>query len=61
MNPPPVIDTEWAMTPDVILFIAAAALSVVVTACGIWLFMRAAREEQRRVNHPSNRSSEMKS
>lgn len=34
----------WALTPDVILFGAAAVLTVAVIAFGVWLFMRAARE-----------------
>ena len=34
----------WALTPDVILFGAAAVMTVAVIAFGIWLFLRAARE-----------------
>jgi hypothetical protein len=34
----------WALTPDVILLVAAAVMTVAVVAFGIWLFMRAARE-----------------
>ena len=34
----------WALTPDVILFGAAAVMTVAVIVFGIWLFMRAARE-----------------
>lgn len=34
----------WALTPDVILFGAAAAMTVAVIVFGIWLFVRAARE-----------------
>jgi hypothetical protein len=35
----------WALTPDVILLGAAAVMTVAVIAFGIWLFMRAARED----------------
>lgn len=38
---------EWSFTPDVLLFIAAAVMTVGVIAFGIWLFMRAAHEERR--------------
>ncbi len=45
---PPSVDesirADWAWTPDAILFIAAAILSVAVISFGIWLFRRAARE-----------------
>ena len=34
----------WALTPDVILLLAATVMTVAVVAFGIWLFMRAARE-----------------
>jgi hypothetical protein len=34
----------WALTPDVILLVAATAMTVAVVVFGIWLFMRAARE-----------------
>lgn len=34
----------WTLTPDVILFGAAAVMTVAVIVFGIWLFMRAARE-----------------
>ena len=34
----------WALTPDVILLLAATVMTVAVVVFGIWLFMRAARE-----------------
>jgi hypothetical protein len=34
----------WSLTPDVVLFGAAAVMTVAVIAFGIWLFVRAARE-----------------
>ena len=34
----------WALTPDVILLVAATVMTVAVIVFGIWLFMRAARE-----------------
>lgn len=40
----------WAVTPDVILFGAAAVMTVAVIAFGIWLFVRAAREDARRIH-----------
>ncbi len=43
-----VIDTEWGWTPDVILFIGAAILSLAVIGFSAWLFIRAAREERRK-------------
>ncbi len=43
-----VVDSEWGWTPDVILFIAAALLSVIVIAFGSWLFFHAASEEKRK-------------
>jgi|GEM_PF-1621665 len=46
MNQSPPIDPEWAWTPDIVLFIAAAVLSVGVTIFSLWLFRRAAREER---------------
>ncbi len=38
-------DMEWGWTPDVLLFVAAAVLSVGVILFSLWLFARAAREE----------------
>jgi hypothetical protein len=35
------------MTPEVILFAAAAVLTIVVSIFAVWLFRRAAREERR--------------
>jgi hypothetical protein len=37
---------EWAVTPDVMLFAAAALLTVAVSVFAVWLFRRAAREER---------------
>jgi hypothetical protein len=34
----------WSLTPDVVLLVAAAVMTVAVIAFGIWLFVRAARE-----------------
>jgi hypothetical protein len=44
---PPILPDEWAMTPEVILFAAAAVLTIVVSIFAVWLFRRAAREERR--------------
>ncbi|MBM4008339.1 MAG: hypothetical protein FJ285_01960 [Planctomycetes bacterium] len=44
---PPVLPDEWAITPDVMLFAAAAVLTLVVSVFAVWLFRRAAREERR--------------
>lgn len=43
----PVVPDEWAITPDVMLFAAAAVLTIAVTIFAVWLFRRAAREERR--------------
>jgi hypothetical protein len=43
----PVVPDEWAITPDVMLFAAAAVLTLAVSAFAVWLFRRAAREERR--------------
>lgn len=53
----PTIDPEWAWTPDVVLFIAAAVLSVGVTLFSLWLFRRAAREERAKVEKSSRPNS----
>lgn len=47
MTPADVGDVEWGWTPDVLLFIAAAVMSVGVIVFSLWLFVRAAREEKR--------------
>jgi len=44
---PPILPDEWAVTPDVMLFAAAAVLTIVVSVFAVWLFRRAAREERR--------------
>ena len=61
MNPQAITENEWAFTPDVILFIAAAILSVAVTVFALVIFRRAAREEQRKFDASSKRSAEKKS
>ena len=61
MNHQAITENEWAFTPDVILFIAAAILSVGVTVFALILFRRAAREEQRKFDASSKRSAEKKS
>lgn len=38
----------WGVTPDVILLGAAVVMTVAVVAFGIWLFVRASREDARR-------------
>ncbi len=43
---PPSMPDEWAVTPDVMLFAAAALLTVAVSVFAVWLFRRAAREER---------------
>lgn len=43
----PVVPDEWAITPDMMLFAAAAVLTIAVTIFAVWLFRRAAREERR--------------
>lgn len=40
------LEPEWAWTPDVLLFIAAAVMSLAVIGFSIWLFLKAAREEK---------------
>ncbi len=48
---PPSIESavaaEWSWTPDVILFVAAAVMTLGVIAYAAWLFVRASRDERR--------------
>ncbi len=48
MNPQDLGDAEWGWTPDVLLFAAAAVMSIAVITFSIWLFARAAREEAKK-------------
>lgn len=48
IDPQEVGDLEWGWTPDVLLFGAAAVMSIGVILFSIWLFARAAREEAQR-------------
>ncbi|MDA0214007.1 MAG: hypothetical protein O2875_01430 [Planctomycetota bacterium] len=61
MNPQEFTENEWAFTPDVILFIAAAILSVGLTVFALILFRRAAREERRQFEASAKRNVEKKS
>lgn len=45
MTPQEGVDVEWGWTPDVLLFIAAAILSLALIVAGLWLFRTAWREE----------------
>ena len=41
------VAAEWSWTPDVVLFAAAAVMTLGVIAYAAWLFVRASRDERR--------------
>lgn len=61
MNPQAITENEWAFTPDVILFIAAAILSVGLTVFALILFRHAAHEERRQFEASQKPNAEKKS